>query len=384
MKVFISHSSRDKPAVEALARHLRSVGIDAWLDKWEIAPGDDVIARMNEGLGQADAGLIVFSARTMESCWVRAEVSTLTWNRIQGRKLLIPLKASADAEVPPLLEPLCWLDLDDHQRIADALRSRNPSKPPLGPAPTSGVEPVRLTLERRPEGTVSVTAHVAGEGPFQGLHPGLPPALLAARASFLRGFGPGRDLAPLGLASLEGELATLGRQLAAFCLPEGAEPALRALVDGAGPGLVVEVVIETPDPELMGLPFETLRLADGRLLATQPAVVMLRRGAASRRVGVPLAGPLKVLVAVGRGMRAQPGGRRYWMSSLNFRQCCQPPQGCRSVQPSSSRSRRWDRCRPAVLWAARLQRPTYSSQISLRRTRAASIYSRSRSPVARP
>ena len=33
MRVFISHSSRDKPAVEALAGALRARGIEAWLDK---------------------------------------------------------------------------------------------------------------------------------------------------------------------------------------------------------------------------------------------------------------------------------------------------------------------------------------------------------------
>lgn len=38
MRVFISHSSRDKPAVEALARALRDRGIETWLDKWMIAP----------------------------------------------------------------------------------------------------------------------------------------------------------------------------------------------------------------------------------------------------------------------------------------------------------------------------------------------------------
>ena len=35
-RVFISHSSKDKPAVEKLAEALRAAGIDAWLDKWEI------------------------------------------------------------------------------------------------------------------------------------------------------------------------------------------------------------------------------------------------------------------------------------------------------------------------------------------------------------
>ena len=70
MNVFISHSSKDKPAVEELARQLRERGIDAWLDKWMIGPGDDIVARINDGLEQAGAGLIVFSAHSRENRWV--------------------------------------------------------------------------------------------------------------------------------------------------------------------------------------------------------------------------------------------------------------------------------------------------------------------------
>ena len=61
MRVFLSHSCRDKPAVESLARSLRQRGIDAWFDQGEISPGDDIIARMNAGLEQADAGLFISS-----------------------------------------------------------------------------------------------------------------------------------------------------------------------------------------------------------------------------------------------------------------------------------------------------------------------------------
>ncbi len=71
LKVFISHSSRDKPAVEALE--------------------------------EADSGVIVFSAQAMESAWVKAEVSSLTWSRIQGQKVLIPVRVSDAVDVPPLL-----------------------------------------------------------------------------------------------------------------------------------------------------------------------------------------------------------------------------------------------------------------------------------------
>ena len=54
MRVFISHSSKDKPAVEALA--LRERGIDPWLDKWEIGAGDDIVASINAGLDEAGPG----------------------------------------------------------------------------------------------------------------------------------------------------------------------------------------------------------------------------------------------------------------------------------------------------------------------------------------
>jgi hypothetical protein len=54
LKVFISHSSRDKPAVEALEA--------------------------------ADAGVIVFSAQAMESAWVKAEVSSPPGTASRGRR----------------------------------------------------------------------------------------------------------------------------------------------------------------------------------------------------------------------------------------------------------------------------------------------------------
>ena len=38
--VFLSHSSADKPAVEELARRLAAEGIQVWLDKCHLIPGD--------------------------------------------------------------------------------------------------------------------------------------------------------------------------------------------------------------------------------------------------------------------------------------------------------------------------------------------------------
>ncbi|MFM7228057.1 MAG: TIR domain-containing protein, partial [Cyanobacteriota bacterium] len=287
MRVFLSHSSRDKPAVEALARYLREQGIDAWLDKWEIGPGDDIIARMNEGLAEADAGLIVFSAQSLESPWVRAEVSTLTYERIKNGQPLIPVQVGDEAYIPPLLKPLCRLRIEQHEAIADALRHRRVGPPPLGRATGERLERVCLQLQRRPDGGVAVAVQVADRGPFALEHGQLPAAVVEGRRAFLR-------------LATEAELLALGRALAAFCLSAEAAEALGTLLDAPDVGRTVLVEIETADPELLGLPFEALRLADGRLLATQPPVVLRRRlPAPTLPPPAPLAGPLKVLVAVG-------------------------------------------------------------------------------------
>ena len=39
--VFLSHSSKDKAVVRAVAERLRAGGLRVWLDVWEIRPGDN-------------------------------------------------------------------------------------------------------------------------------------------------------------------------------------------------------------------------------------------------------------------------------------------------------------------------------------------------------
>jgi hypothetical protein len=147
MRVFISHSSQDKPAVQVLAAGLRARGIDAWLDIWEIAPGEDIVDRINQGLQQADAGIIVFSEHSRASRWVESEVSYLTYARICEGKVLIPVTIDSNAWVPPLLRPLARRGIGEIDAIADALLGRRPVPPPLGPADWGSTDRVLISLE---------------------------------------------------------------------------------------------------------------------------------------------------------------------------------------------------------------------------------------------
>lgn len=83
-KVFCSHRNVDMPAVEAFARQLRERGIDAWLDVWEVQPGDDFVQRINDGLADYDAGLVFFSSEPWPGKWFSAEVSAIML--IQSKK----------------------------------------------------------------------------------------------------------------------------------------------------------------------------------------------------------------------------------------------------------------------------------------------------------
>jgi hypothetical protein len=54
-KLFISHASEDKARfVLPFAEGLRADGIDAWVDRWEIRPGDSLVQKIfDEGIAAA-------------------------------------------------------------------------------------------------------------------------------------------------------------------------------------------------------------------------------------------------------------------------------------------------------------------------------------------
>jgi hypothetical protein len=52
--VFLSDSSDDKPAVEELARRLAKEGIQGWLDKWHLIPGDPWQPAIEKALAESE------------------------------------------------------------------------------------------------------------------------------------------------------------------------------------------------------------------------------------------------------------------------------------------------------------------------------------------
>ncbi len=292
MRVLLCYCSADKPTVLALAEALRARGFETWLDVWEMAGGQGIVARINQGLAQTEAAIVVCSHAAV--AFMSAEVSYQIWAHIQEGKHLIPVLLEADAPVPALLRPLAWRMLDSHDEIAAALRA------PQTDVRRRDDDSVLVRLRPGQVGEVTVEVQLAGTQYGQYVHPSLPRALGQAWASY-RGH-VAEELVRQGssLLWIESALAELGAQLAALCLPGESGAALTELLDGCPSDRWIEVVFEAEGGALLALPFEALTLPDGRPLALHPSAVTTRRpyGLKASAPSEPMAGPLKILVAV--------------------------------------------------------------------------------------
>jgi hypothetical protein len=59
MKVFPSHSIKDRKFVEKLASEIHTVDIEPWLCETGVSFGDDFVAQIEQGLQEADL-LVLF------------------------------------------------------------------------------------------------------------------------------------------------------------------------------------------------------------------------------------------------------------------------------------------------------------------------------------
>jgi hypothetical protein len=73
--VFLSHAGEDTAWCETLAERLRNDGVRVWFDKWELQPGDHLLARLNDGLKKSRKMAAVWSANYFrdDKVWTLAE-----------------------------------------------------------------------------------------------------------------------------------------------------------------------------------------------------------------------------------------------------------------------------------------------------------------------
>lgn len=109
-KLFLSHSSSDKPFVKKLANDLIELGHDIWLDEWQIRVGDCIVKGVEKGIEESDYVIMILSENSVNSTWVEKEWRTKYWDEINSNEVLILPVLKELCEIPALLKTKKYAD----------------------------------------------------------------------------------------------------------------------------------------------------------------------------------------------------------------------------------------------------------------------------------
>jgi hypothetical protein len=92
-EVFLCHASEDKADVaRPMCRHLESCGIQCWFDEAEIAWGESIVGKIQDGLTRAQFVIVILSSHFLRKQWTQKELrSALSLEIETGRATVLPL-----------------------------------------------------------------------------------------------------------------------------------------------------------------------------------------------------------------------------------------------------------------------------------------------------
>lgn len=127
-KVFISYShdsTEHKKWTLDLATRLRSFGVDAVIDQWDLRPGDDLTHFMETQLSTADRVLMVCTPKYVEKAnggiggvgYEKMIVTASLLARIDSNKVIPIIRQAGTAYVPTFLKTKLYLDFSQSDQM---------------------------------------------------------------------------------------------------------------------------------------------------------------------------------------------------------------------------------------------------------------------------
>jgi len=90
--VFISHASEDKEKiVRELANLLTDIGLKVWYDEFSLKVGDSLTQKIDEGLLEANYGIVIISKHFLNKKWADYEYRSLLSREDNFKKILLPI-----------------------------------------------------------------------------------------------------------------------------------------------------------------------------------------------------------------------------------------------------------------------------------------------------
>jgi hypothetical protein len=113
MSVFISYNHEDREFADRLALELVRHDIKVWKDSWRVGVGDSLIQKVQDGLEGARFFCIIFSKNSLNSEWVRREITAALLREIEDRKVMILPILIDDVKLPLLIRDKLYADFRD-------------------------------------------------------------------------------------------------------------------------------------------------------------------------------------------------------------------------------------------------------------------------------
>jgi len=130
MKVFLCHSSGDKPAVRELYRRLKEDGFQPWFDEVDLKPGQPWRETIEAAVRTSDAVVVCLSTGSVgKEGFLNREIKVALRaldEKPEGTIFVIPARLEA-VEIPGSLRDLQWANLYDeggYERLVGALKER--------------------------------------------------------------------------------------------------------------------------------------------------------------------------------------------------------------------------------------------------------------------
>lgn len=128
LRVFLCHASGDKLAAKDLYARLLIDGVDPWLDKEKLLPGQDWDFEIRKAVRESDAIIICLSQRSItKEGYVQKEIKMaldIADEKLEDTIYMIPARLE-EVEVPSRLSRWQWVDLFDDEGYERLLKSLN-------------------------------------------------------------------------------------------------------------------------------------------------------------------------------------------------------------------------------------------------------------------
>lgn len=119
MKIFISHSSKDKWAARRISQDLIAIGAETFLDEKDIQTGESIDTSIKDNLKSCDEFLIILSPASIKSEWVLIELG----GALALEKNVVPILLYVGAnELPKIINLRLARDINVIQTYYDEVK----------------------------------------------------------------------------------------------------------------------------------------------------------------------------------------------------------------------------------------------------------------------